>query len=152
MHIDSLLYDKIKSVLPIACVDVILVSSGQFLLCRRIDEPAAGQWWFPGGRVHYRETLVQACQRKCMEEVGLAVEAVQIVGVEETIFDDPPVHTLNIVYLARLIGTRESINLDATQSEFGWFEEVDSAWHQGVINPLLRAGYVLGPTKAAATN
>ncbi len=54
MFIEDKLYEKILQVMPISCVDLLVMDEfGRILLLRRKNEPAAGQWWFLGGRVQF---------------------------------------------------------------------------------------------------
>jgi 8-oxo-dGTP pyrophosphatase MutT (NUDIX family) len=59
-----------------------------FVLTRRAsnlpDHP--GQWALPGGRTDAGETHVEAALRECREEVGLALESTQVLGL----LDDYP--------------------------------------------------------------
>ena len=57
-------YEKILEVLPILCVDCVISHNGKCLLLRRINEPAKGQYWFPGGRVNKNEKIKDASLRK----------------------------------------------------------------------------------------
>lgn len=61
--------------MPIPCVDLIVEDhAGRILLLHRKNEPAANQWWFPGGRVLFGETRPEAARRKLKEECGLTTE------------------------------------------------------------------------------
>jgi colanic acid biosynthesis protein WcaH len=73
---------------PIACVDIAIVSEGRILLVERMDAPAEGQYWLPGGRVHKGELLKDAASRKALVEVGIACNVRPIVHTAEKIFDD----------------------------------------------------------------
>lgn len=57
---------------------VITNTEGHVLLCHRTDREA---WNLPGGRVEAGETPWQALVREVEEEVGLVVQASQLVGV-----------------------------------------------------------------------
>jgi ADP-ribose pyrophosphatase YjhB (NUDIX family) len=46
----------------------------------RGQEPAAGTWSLPGGRVDPGETSQQACAREVLEETGLVVDVGRHVG------------------------------------------------------------------------
>ena len=49
MQIDKNLYKQIQKVMPIPCVDLVVVNDyGQVLLAKRRNEPAVNEWWFPG--------------------------------------------------------------------------------------------------------
>lgn len=73
--------------LPIACVDVVPIApGGAVLLVRRVNEPAAGEWWFPGGRVHHGETRAEAAERKLLEESGLRGVDFTEAGTYDVIF------------------------------------------------------------------
>ena len=46
MIINKELYQQIVQVIPIACVDLVVVDDvGQVLLAKRTNEPAIGEWW-----------------------------------------------------------------------------------------------------------
>jgi len=88
MFIPDDLYWKICQVMPIPCVDLLVSDArGRVLLVKRKNEPAAGQWWFPGGRVHYLETRENAALRKLKEECGIEAVAIKEVGTFDVILD-----------------------------------------------------------------
>ncbi|GAB6096137.1 A/G-specific adenine glycosylase [Desulfatiferula olefinivorans] len=52
----------------------VLVRDGRFLIQKRKDEGhLAGMWEFPGGKALDGETVEEALQRKCLEELGVHV-------------------------------------------------------------------------------
>ena len=90
MVIPEKLYQKIIEVMPVPCVDLLVTDKlGKVLLLKRKNEPAKGQWWFPGGRVHFLETRVQAASRKLKEECGLEALQMKEVGTYDVILDMP---------------------------------------------------------------
>jgi len=145
MYIDEKLYAEIKNKLPLLCVDILLFHNSQFLLIKRNNSPALGQWWFPGGRIHKGESIFDAAKRKCKEELGIEIIPRYIVSVEETIFDLKndivDVHTVNIVVRAKLLEDNFIVNIDKLHSEFRWFDNVEPHFHDAVKNPLIRLGY-----------
>lgn len=84
--IPSKLYRTILSVMPIVCVDVVIVNRNKCLLVKRKEEPAQGQYWLPGGRVYKMEPVEKAALRKAKEEVNLRCRFIKIVSIEQTIF------------------------------------------------------------------
>jgi len=72
MNIPSDLYDMIIRSMPIPCVDLIVINNQKkILLLLRKNEPVKGQWWFPGGRVHFNELREDAARRILKAECGL---------------------------------------------------------------------------------
>jgi colanic acid biosynthesis protein WcaH len=62
--------------LPLVSVDWVLANpDGQLLLGQRINAPARGWWFTPGGRIRKNEALVQAMLRVGRDELGLAPDA-----------------------------------------------------------------------------
>jgi ADP-ribose pyrophosphatase YjhB (NUDIX family) len=83
------LYRTIVAVVPLACVDLLVVDAlGSVLLMRRRDEPARGQWWLPGGRVHFGETREQAALRKLREECGLRSDGASELLTADLLLED----------------------------------------------------------------
>jgi 8-oxo-dGTP diphosphatase len=60
---------------------VIRDAAGRLLLIRRRNEPGAGLWSLPGGRIEPGETAGQAVVREVREETGLEVSAGRLLGV-----------------------------------------------------------------------
>jgi colanic acid biosynthesis protein WcaH len=90
MHIPEDIYAQIVHLMPIPCVDLLVEDlEGRILLIKRANDPAKGQWWFPGGRVHYLETRMQAARRKLKEECGLESFQIKEMGTYDVILDMP---------------------------------------------------------------
>jgi 8-oxo-dGTP diphosphatase len=53
---------------------VVRDDHGRLLLVRRANEPSAGLWSLPGGRVEPGETADRAAAREVLEETGLSVD------------------------------------------------------------------------------
>jgi ADP-ribose pyrophosphatase YjhB (NUDIX family) len=65
--------------LALGCSATVFDSSGQkVLLTRRTDN---GRWCLPGGRVEPGESVVETCLRETLEETGLQVRIVRLLGV-----------------------------------------------------------------------
>ncbi len=59
--------------LPLVSLDWVLTNpDGQLLLGQRLNAPARGWWFTPGGRIRKNEALAHALQRVACDELGLA--------------------------------------------------------------------------------
>jgi 8-oxo-dGTP diphosphatase len=81
---------------------VICDRDGRIILIRRRNEPFKGSYALPGGFVDVGETLEAACRREVLEEAGVVVGALQLVGVYSDPRRDPRGHTVSVAYLALL--------------------------------------------------
>ena len=81
---------------------VIVESEGRVLLIRRGNEPFAGFYALPGGFVEIGETVESACRREVLEETGVPVSQLALVGVYSDPERDPRGHTVSIAYATRL--------------------------------------------------
>jgi 8-oxo-dGTP diphosphatase len=70
---------------PMIGVGGIVVREGRALLVRRGSEPLKGQWSIPGGLLEVGETLEAGVRRELLEETGLHVRVLRLVGVYERI-------------------------------------------------------------------
>jgi ADP-ribose pyrophosphatase YjhB (NUDIX family) len=121
MWIDNDLYQHIKHVIPIVCVDCVIQHNNKFLLVKRATEPLKNEWWFVGGRLYLNETLSNCAVRKCKKEVGLDVTIRRQLGVEQTIFDS--IHTINILY--HVESKSRNVVIDSTISDYMWLNLSD---------------------------
>jgi len=145
MYIPKSDYEKILKVLPILCVDCIITYNGKCLLLRRINEPAKGQYWFPGGRVYKSEKIKDAALRKAHEEVRVMCEFDKVISVEETMFarqGDMPtdIHTVNVCCHLFAINV-DNFAMDNAHDWFYWVNAEEAKMlnpHEGVLAPLLK--------------
>jgi mutator protein MutT len=70
---------------PVAAVGCVAFRRDSILLIRRGHEPFKGYWSIPGGAVELGETAEEALVRETMEESGVEVEPVQVLGVFDNI-------------------------------------------------------------------
>lgn len=135
-------YERIITVFPRVCVDILLTdSAGRVLLLKRTNQPAIGQWWFPGGRVHIGETRQQAAHRKLKEECALPVGELTELGSFDLFFEIGP-HTYHDVTILfhRQIPAGTQIILDSQASAMDWFHPgqcQDLGLHQYVRDNIL---------------
>lgn len=70
---------------PQLAVSAGIFRDGKILLVRRAREPAKGIYTFPGGRVEFGESLVEALTREIREETGLVIDIVGLAGWREAL-------------------------------------------------------------------
>jgi len=88
---------------PLLTTDcVIFDGKARVLLIRRKNEPFKGAYALPGGFVDIGETMEAACRREVLEETGLAVSELTLVGVYSDPSRDPRGHTVSIAYMTLL--------------------------------------------------
>jgi ADP-ribose pyrophosphatase YjhB (NUDIX family) len=66
---------------PKVSTAVVVESDGGIVLGRRAIEPGYGLWCLPGGFVNDDEDPIEAAARECLEEIGVAVEVTDLLGV-----------------------------------------------------------------------
>jgi colanic acid biosynthesis protein WcaH len=143
------LYNQILENMPIACVDIAVVSGGKILLVLRKDAPARGQWWLPGGRVLKGEKMRDTARRKAIEEIGIDCHVGPIIHTAETIFPDGPdgipVHSINSCFLLYPVEATaaDDVNLDDHHADCQWIDSIAPALDPYVVSCLLGAGLTL---------
>lgn len=138
-------YQMILGVLPILCVDCLIVHDGKCLLLKRSREPAKGQYWFPGGRICKGESIHDAALRKAREEVNLNCQYEGVVSVEESIFEQKEdmstsVHTVNICCQLS-VQNMDDLKIDEAHNGYLWVNTGKAKMldlHAAVIFPLLK--------------
>jgi len=142
MNIDNDLYDQILRVMPIPSVDLIVVDdAGRVLLAKRTNEPGKGYWWFPGGRVHFLETRLEASRRKLKEECGLEAEQIVEIGTYDVIVErsdhTEKLHGITTLFYA-MVGMQVNYILDSQNSEADW--RLPHEWLRLDLHPFVQNG------------
>ena len=82
---------------------VVFDPLGRVLLIRRAHEPRTGKYALPGGFVKLGETVDSACRREVMEETGIEITEINLVGVYSDIDRDPRGHIVSVAFKAELM-------------------------------------------------
>jgi 8-oxo-dGTP diphosphatase len=86
---------------PLLAADcVVFDANGRVLLVRRKYPPFQGHYALPGGFVEIGETVEDACRRELLEETGINVGALRLVGVYSDPKRDPRGHICSVVFVA----------------------------------------------------
>lgn len=59
------------------------VNTERYLYLLRNDPKHPGSWGLPGGKVEGNETLLQAMERECLEELGMLPNWIKVVPLEK---------------------------------------------------------------------
>lgn len=114
---------------PAIGVGAVIVENGRVLVVQRGNDPGAGMWAFPGGRLELGETLAEAAAREAREETGLIVEPGEVIAVAELIETDEEervrFHYVLIDLLARPIGGTLQAGDDSLDVRWIGLEDVD---------------------------
>lgn len=129
---------------PALATDCVIIDADRrILLVRRKNAPFQGQFALPGGFVEIGESVEDACRRELLEETGLRVLELTLVGVYSGPSRDPRGHIVSIAFLA-IVDTPEARAGDDA-AETVWAKDVTSLElafdHRQIISDAL---WVLG--------
>jgi 8-oxo-dGTP diphosphatase len=111
--------DMPRPVTPLLAVDcVVLDPEERVLLIRRGHEPFKGSYALPGGFVEVGETVEDACRRELMEETGVKLGKLSLVGVFSDPTRDPRGHTVAVSFLSRVRSAKATAGDDAAAVEW----------------------------------
>lgn len=96
---------------------VIKDAAGRLLLIRRRNEPGAGLWSLPGGRIETGETGEQAMVREVREETGLSVTVGRLLGELERLGRNGAIYDISD-YLAVVTGGTLQAGDDAADARW----------------------------------
>lgn len=82
-------------------VIVRLRKKGNVFLRRAGTSHGNGQWSLPGGRLEFMETLEQCARREVLEEIGVNVTYIKLLGyISEDFFPEEQMHWITHYFLA----------------------------------------------------
>jgi colanic acid biosynthesis protein WcaH len=131
-------FATIIDAVPQVCVEVLLEGEDGILVARRTNDPASGEWFWPGGRIYKGERLTDAARRVAREELGVDVDVVDRFGVYSHFWDASSVdgadsrHTVNVVYRVRQRAPDAEIVLDDQHDDYRFITGVENGLHEYV--------------------
>ena len=107
---------------PLVGVGVLIQEDDRYLLIKRAAEPDADLWSVPGGMVELGERAAEAAKREALEETGLEVEIVEVLGVVDKIVEGDgnriKFHFVIVDYLAHPVGGSLEASSDALDARW----------------------------------
>jgi 8-oxo-dGTP diphosphatase len=91
----------------------LIERGGEYLMARRRD---IGFWNLPGGGLEAGEAVEEGLAREVMEEIGITIRVVRLVGV----YSKPQKNEVVLTFLCKLATEDEPRTSDEV-SEVGWF-------------------------------
>jgi 8-oxo-dGTP diphosphatase len=119
---------------PALATDCVAIDAkGRVLLIRRGHPPFKGRYALPGGFVDVGESVEDACRRELMEETGIKVRRLELIGVYSDPRRDPRGHTCSVAFLARVGRATPRAGDDAAAAEWVADWAVELAFDHGKI-------------------
>jgi len=80
-----------------------------------------GKWEIPGGSVEFGETFHNALQREVMEEIGVEIEIIELLGVSDHIIPEEKQHWVAPTYICKITKGTPRICEPTKCDGIGWF-------------------------------
>lgn len=117
---------------PLVSIDMIIEDeSGQVLLGERLNRPAQGFWFVPGGRILKNEKLEDAFLRLTREELGneFDLSVASVLGPYTHLYQDNvfgnefTTHYVAIAYKLTVIRSELNLPMDVQHAAYRWYEK-----------------------------
>ena len=123
---------RIVEATPLVSIDLILRNErGEALLGKRLNRPAQGFWFVPGGRIRKNERVARALARISQRELGVEITDANLMGVFDHLYEDnflnaPGVNTHYVVLgFAAQFPLSTPLTPDDQHSELRWWRASD---------------------------
>ncbi|MDO9207877.1 MAG: NUDIX domain-containing protein, partial [Sulfuricurvum sp.] len=90
-HLPTDLFTTIVQNTPLISIDLIIRNhQGEVLLGKRLNAPAKGFWFTPGGRIYKDEKMTDAFRRIAQDELGVSasLSEASFIGTFEHFYED----------------------------------------------------------------
>jgi colanic acid biosynthesis protein WcaH len=123
-------FREIVELTPLIAIDLLIIFNKKLLVCKRLNNPAKGYYFVPGGRILKNETINEAKKRVLRNEINLTSNDYSdsiFVGLYEHFYantffsSNTSTHYITIAYKIELSSEPEII-LDNQHSHFIWVD------------------------------
>jgi colanic acid biosynthesis protein WcaH len=123
--IEEPLYSKIKKLIPLPCIDLVVIHKGKVLVMKRSNSPGEGLWFTPGGRIMRGETLLGAAERILDKETGLEASSFEQIGAMIHNWNDS--QAVTIFY--KVFVTSNIVKMNSEHSNYKWISSLQKDFH-----------------------
>ncbi|MEM9582381.1 MAG: NUDIX hydrolase [Pseudomonadota bacterium] len=131
---------------PIPAVIAVVVRDDKVLLAQRRNEPDAGLWGFPGGKINFGEAVEDATLRELREETGIAASIGETLTTVDVFHDQLQQHFVLVAICCHWTSGDPIPGDDAMDAR--WFE-VQTVL-AGTLNQSARVAQVLALAQVRA--
>lgn len=136
MFLEQKTFEAVIDSTPLVSIDlVVLNENNEALLGQRLNRPAEGFWFVPGGRILKNESLANAFERLTLNELGIDLELsiAELLGPYDHFYDDCvfndkiKTHYVAIAYVLRLTKQQlDALPLNEQHEAYKWcsFDEL----------------------------
>jgi len=133
MFLDKQTFSTVIESTPLVSIDLVVKNKqGQALLGQRLNKPAQGSWFVPGGRILKDESMSDAFKRLTKEELGeiYTIEQAQLLGpfdhfyTDNVFGDEFTTHYVAIAYVITVDDLKD-LPLDVQHDTYKWFNVTD---------------------------
>ena len=130
MFLDQQTFSTVIKSSPLVSIDLLVIKpNGQALLGQRLNRPAKGFWFVPGGRILKNESLASAFKRLTLDELGteFAIEQATLQGPYDHFYNDNVLgeefstHYVAISYVIKLTQPLSNLPMDVQHNGYKWF-------------------------------
>jgi colanic acid biosynthesis protein WcaH len=141
MFLDKDLFSTVIKSTPLVSIDLVVKNKlGQTLLGQRLNKPAKGFWFVPGGRILKDEALAAAFKRLTTEELGeeFNIEQASLLGPYDHFYDDNvfgdkfTTHYVAIAYVLVIDHELSHLPVDIQHGTYQWFDIASLPGNNGV--------------------
>lgn len=132
MFLSQQRFSQIIEYTPLVSIDLVIEDeSGQVLLGERLNRPAQGFWFVPGGRILKDEKLEDAFARLTIEELGHEFKLSQatLLGPYTHLYGDNvfgndfTTHYVAIAYKLVVIRSELDLPMNEQHSSYHWYDK-----------------------------
>ena len=151
MFLDKSIFSTVIASTPLVSIDLVITNiQGQALLGERLNRPARGFWFVPGGRILKNESLANAFERLTREELGqsFSIEQASLLGPFDHFYvdnvfadetqrlsgEDASTHYVALAYALVLDFELERLPVAIQHERYRWFDmeklKIDTTVHE----------------------
>ena len=131
MFLDKQTFTTVIESTPLVSIDlVVLDTNGNALLGQRLNRPAKGFWFVPGGRILKDESMAEAFKRLTKDELGteFSIEQAKLLGpfdhfyTDNVFSDEFSTHYVAIAFVLQLENDLTNLPMDIQHDGYQWFD------------------------------